>query len=308
MKVAIAQIAPAYMDRAATIDRIAAAVREAGAAGAGLVCFGETLAPGYPVWLSRTDWARFDDPVQKELHALYVDQGVEEGHLKPVCEAAAAGKIAVVVGVAERGADRGGHTVYASRVFISGEGRIESVHRKLMPTYEERLCWGIGDGAGLRVHRVGEFTVGALNCWENWMPLARVALHAQGETLHVMLWPGRDWNTREITRFAAMEGRSFVVSASALLREKDIPAWMPQRERIVKPGESLHNGGSCIAGPDGTWIVEPVVDREGLIYAEVDAAAVRRERQNFDPSGHYARPDVFSLRVDRRRQGLLDLG
>lgn len=139
------------------------------------------------------------------------------------------------------------------------------------------------------------------------MPLARVALHAQGETLHVMLWPGRDWNTHEITRFAAMEGRSFVVSASALLREKDIPAWIPQRERMVKPGETLHNGGSCIAGPDGKWIVEPVVDREGLIYADLDAAAVRRERQNFDPSGHSARPDVFSLRVDRRRQGILDL-
>lgn len=307
MNVAIAQIAPVLLDREKTTKKVIDAVREAGAGGRGasLVAFGETLIPAYPLWLCRTDGARFDAPDQKELYALYLREAVciEAGHLSGVCEAAARARIAVVLGVAERPRDRGGYTIYCSRVFISAGGEILSVHRKLMPTHEERLSWGIGDGAGLLTHEVGEFTVGGLNCWENWMPLARAALSAQGENLHVMLWPGSDGLTRDLTRFAAREGRSYVLSASVLLRDTDVPASVPERSRFVRPGELLYNGGSCIANPDGSWLVEPVVGREELIVADLDPARVREERQNFDPAGHYARPDVLRLTVDRRRHG-----
>ena len=176
-----------------------------------------------------------------------------------------------------------------------------------MPTYEERLSWSPGDGAGLVVHRVGGFTVGALNCWENWMPMARAALHAQGENLHVALWPGGDHNTRRFTRFAAREGRSFVGSVSGLLRASDVPPDFPHRDRLgLEPGTVLCNGGTSLAGPDGEWLVEPVVDREEIVVAELDRTRVLEERQNFDPSGHYARPDVFRLEVDRRRQRPVD--
>ncbi len=307
MKVAVAQIAPAFLNRTATLERVVAAVREAvreaAREAASLVAFGEALIPAYPLWLSRADGARFDNADQKRLHALYVEQAVciERDDLRDVCGAAADGQIAVVLGVAERAADRGGHSLFCSRVFIGSCGRVLSVHRKLVPTYEERLAWGYGDGAGLVTHPVGPFTVGALNCWENWMPLARAALYALGEDLHVMLWPGSSGLTRDITRFVAREGRSFVLSASNLLRSADIPADVPLRDALVDRDALLYDGGACIAGPDGEWIVPPVSGREGLLFAELDPRRVLEERQNFDPVGHYCRPEVMRLRVDRRR-------
>jgi len=305
MKVAIAQIAPVFLDRVATLERVLDAAQSAGAAGARLVAFGETLVPAYPLWLSRTDGAEFDSATQKDLHALYLEQAVslERGDLAALSKCAVEHSMSIVLGVAERPLDRGGHSIFCTRVFINEEGDIVSSHRKLMPTYEERLAWAPGDGAGLVTHNVGEFTVGALNCWENWMPLARAALYGQGENLHVMLWPGCQKLTEDLTRFVAREGRSFVLSASALIRASDLPETLPHRDKIVgdAEGETLYDGGSCVAGPDGEWIVPPVVFKEGLLTAELDLDQVRRERQNFDPSGHYARPDVLRLSVNRRR-------
>lgn len=306
LRVSIAQIAPVLLDRAATTARLVDAVNEAAAAGSRLVAFGESLLPGYPVWLSRTGGARFDDPEQKALHARYLDQAVDldAGHLDAVRDAARSGGIAVVLGAAERAADRGGHSLFCSCITIAPDGAVASVHRKLVPTYEERLCWSHGDGHGLRAHGfLAPFTLGALNCWENWMPLARAAVHAQGVDLHVALWPGGDVNTRDITRFIARESRSYVLSASALLRAEDIPLGTPSRQRILSDsgGTMLHNGGSAIAGPDGEWIVEPVIGTRAVITADLDHARVRGERQNFDPSGHYARPDVLRLTVNRAR-------
>lgn len=304
MRVAIAQTSPVFLDRAATVEKAAHWADRAGQRGCALVAFGETFVPAYPVWVERLEGAVFDSALQKDWHARYLEQAVDidRGDLNPLREVARARAITVVIGVAEKPRERAGHSVYASCVVIDARGEIASVHRKLMPTYEERLSWAIGDGAGLVTHELGPFRLGALNCWENWMPLARAALHAQGETLHVAIWPGSDRTTADITRFIAREGRSFVVSASSLIRESDVPTGLPGRERLARPGEWLQNGGSCIAGPDGRFVVEPVVGEERLLEAELDPSVVRRERQNFDPSGHYARPDVLRLTVDRRRQ------
>jgi nitrilase len=303
--VALAQIAPVLLDRAATLAKVVERVDEAAGRGCGLVAFGEALVPGYPVWLGRTDGARFDAADQKTIHARYVEEAVapEAGDLGAVQEAARRGRITVVLGCIERAVDRGGHSLYCSRIVIDDEGAIASVHRKLMPTYEERLAWSIGDGAGLVVHPVGPFTMGALNCWENWMPLPRASLYAQGENLHVAIWPGSVHNTEDITRFIARESRSYVLSVSGVLRAADVPADVPSRDRIAPdPDEIIHNGGSAIAGPDGAWIVAPIGAEETLVVAEIDHRRVLEERQNFDPSGHYARPDVVRLEVDRRRQ------
>ncbi len=135
------------------------------------------------------------------------------------------------------------------------------------------------------------------------MPLPRAALYAQGENLHVAVWPGSDHNTQDITRFIAKEARSFVVSVSCLMKKSDFPSDTPHLEAILaKAPDVLTNGGSCIAGPDGTFIVAPDTQTEGNIYQILDVNRVYEERQNFDPVGHYSRPDVTQLQVNRQRQ------
>ncbi len=305
MKVAIAQIAPVFLDRQRTLEKVSSWIEKAAKAECRLVAFSETLVPGYPIWLDRTGGARFNDDQQKEIHALYLDQSVDlaGGDLQGICQLANDHNMFVVIGIAERARDRSGYTIYCSAVVIGDSAEILSVHRKLMPTYEERLAWGIGDGAGLVVHPVDDFHLGALNCWENWMPLARAALQGQGEDLHVALWPGQLRNTIDITPFMAIEGRSYVMSSSGLLRASDIPVETPLRSAMVNSeDEIILCGGSVIVGPDGKLLRPALVDHEDLICAHLDTQRVRAERQNFDPHGHYGRPDVLKLVVDRRRQ------
>lgn len=311
LKVALAQIAPVWLDRAKTIEKICDYVRRAAQAKCGLVVFGETLLPGYPFWLSSTHGSKFNCDLQKDIHARYLANAVDvsRGDLEPICQIATEFNIAVMVGCFELGAERGGHTGYCSLVYIDATGEVRNAHRKLMPTYEERLAWGIGDGNGLRVFPLDPFTLGGLNCWENWMPLARTALHGQGENLHVAVWPGCKRNTVDITRFIAIEQRSFVLSVSGLLRKSDIPKDFPHYQQIVDSFDDsmISDGGSCIAAPDGRWIAEPQCGKEELIVAEIDHDEVLRERQNFDISGHYSRPDVLRLKVNRQRQNGIDL-
>lgn len=306
LTVGIAQIAPVWLDRAATLAKMVAWIDDAAARKCGLVVFGEAVLPGYPFWVEWTDGARFNSPAQKDLFALYSDQAVriDAGDLAPLCDAAVRGGIAVITGVIERAGDRSGHSLYCSAVHIAADGRIASVHRKLVPTYEERLVWAAGDGHGLVVNRVGGFTTGVLNCFENWMPLTRAALYAQGEDLHVAIWPGNRRNTEALTPVLAMEGRSYVISASALLRRGDIHADHPAAAMLAACPDLLADGGSCIAAPDGSWVIPPATEGEALLVATLGPREVRRARQNFDPAGHYARPDVTRLVVDRRRQSI----
>jgi nitrilase len=311
LKVGIAQIAPVWLDRAQTINKIVDYVNKAADQGCALVAFGEALLPGYPFWIELTDGARFNSSIQKEMHAHYLQQAVqiETGDLKPLCDMALKRGIAIYIGCIERAVDRGGHSLYCSLVYIDAQGIIQSTHRKLMPTYEERLTWAQGDGHGLRVHKLSSFTVGGLNCWENWMPLSRAALYAQGEDLHVAVWPGNEHNTIDITRYVAKESRSYVISASAVMRKTDFPVDTPHIKIILDNSpDVLANGGSCIAGPDGAWLVEPIAGaKEQLIVAVLDHRKVREERQNFDPSGHYSRPDVTRLTINRERQSILGI-
>ena len=222
MKVALAQIAPVWLNKSETLKKIKTQIVDAAKNKAELIVFGEGLVPGYPFWLALTGGAEWDKQVNKELHAHYLHNSVtiENGDLDEVCSMAKEHNIAIYLGIIERPLDRGGHSIYASLVYISEKGIVRSVHRKLQPTYDERLTWSQGDGNGLRVHKLKEFTLGGLNCWENWMPLPRAALYGQGENIHIAVWPGSDHNTKDITRFIARESRSYVILPKAKINIK----------------------------------------------------------------------------------------
>lgn len=302
MRIAAAQTAPVWGDSEATAKVVTDWIGKAADDGVNLLAFGETFMSGYPYWISRTDGARWDAPDQKEAYAHYLASAVsvDGPEIAEITKTVAETGVFTYLGITER--SESGGTVYATLVAIDPVRGVVGSHRKLMPTFEERMAWGIGDGAGLRTHQVGEFTVSGLNCWENWVPTIRHAMYAQGAQLHVAVWPGSVGLTKDITRFIAKEGRCYVLSAGALLRPNAIPGDFPAREASLAGAEEmLYDGGSAIAGPDGRWIVEPVSGHEKLVVADVDLAAVRGERQNFDAAGHYFRGDVIKVEIDRSR-------
>ena len=304
MRVAAAQARSCWLDPEGSTRKVLTFLGQAAAQGVELVAFPETFLSGYPFWLDVTNGSRFDDPAQKRAYAAYLEAAVEvDGpQVRQITEAARELGIFVYLGTAERSTGSARGTVYCTLVAIDPQAGVVSTHRKLMPTFEERLVWGTGDGHGLRVHRYAGSRVGGLNCWENWMPQARHALYAQGEELHVSVWPGNPRNTTDIARFVAIEGRVFSLAACGLISLSDVPDDFPLRAELQEAGVVDYcRGGSAVAAPDGTWLVAPVVGEERLVVADLDLRRVAEERQNFDPTGHYSRADVFSVQVDRRR-------
>lgn len=292
------------MDPAATTAKVVEMIEEAGARGVELLAFPETFLSGYPAWVCRTDGASFENPLQKEAYAQYLDSavGLSGPELRAVAEAVAAQGVFTMLGVSERGEGPARGTVFCTLVSIDPERGIVGAHRKLVPTHDERLVWGRGDGHGLRAHAVGGARVGGLSCWENWMPQARHALYAAGEDVHVGTWPGWSGHSADLTRFIALEGRVFSIAASGLLSLDDIPDRFVLADVLRENVEELpFDGGSGIVAPDGRWLAGPVIGDEGLVVADIDLREVAHERLSFDPTGHYARPDVFRVRVDRRR-------
>ncbi|MEU7481334.1 nitrilase-related carbon-nitrogen hydrolase [Lentzea sp. NPDC042327] len=302
MRVAAAQARCPWLDREAGVRKVVDFVGRAAAEGVELVVFPETFLPGYPIWLSEAGGVEFADDRQEAACAAYRELAVELSgpEVRVVVESVRDHGVFTYLGIAERGPGRG--TVYCTLLAIDPVTGVCGVHRKLVPTPEERAVWSNGDGHGLQVHEVGGVRVGGLCCWENWMPLARHSPYAQAPDLHVSVWPGSTRLTGDITRFVALEGGVYSLAAGAVVDYADVPAGFPLRDEVLAARHrSPYDGGSAIAGPDGRWLVAPVRGEERLVIADIDPAVVRGARRELDPDGLRARPDVFGVSVDRRR-------
>lgn len=305
MRVAAAQVRPVWGDPAATAGRACALIAEAASRGVRLLAFPETHLSGYPVWIRAGTGIGFEDPAQRAAYARYLESAVtaDGPEMAAVARASARHGVFVYMGASERVDGPGRGTVYCTLFAVHPERGVVGAHRKLVPTHQERMVWGAGDGHGLRAHELDGLRVGGLSCWENWMPQARHALYADGEEIHVATWPGWMGQTADIARFVALEGRVAVVCAAGLLHPGDLPDDVPMVDAMrAAPERFTFDGGSAVAGPDGRWIMEPVAGTEGLLVADIDTAAIHGARLAADPSGHYSRPDVFDVRVDRRRR------
>jgi nitrilase len=296
VRVAAVQAAPVFLDRRATTDKAVTLIGEAADQGANLIVFPEAFVPAYPEWVWRVrPW----DERSTALQARLFDQSVIVGSRTTEVLAGAARErgVFVSIGVNER-AERS-TALFSTQLLFGPYGSLLAPHRKLMPTGAERLVWSMGDGSALEVSSTSIGRVGTLTSWENYMPLARAALFAQGVDLYLApTWDSSDvWPAT--LRHVAKEGRVFVIGANSLLRGSDIPEHLPYRAELYGGEEDwLALGNSAIVGPEGDVLAGPLQREEGVVYADVDVQTARTARHQFDPFGHYARPDVVRLLVD----------
>ncbi len=292
---AAVQATPVLLDREATLAKAVRLIKEAGANGAGLIVFGETFVPGYPEWVWRlSPWSG----PSGALYARLLDQAVDvpSATTEAIGRAARRAKAHVAIGVEERG--RRDSTVYNTLLYFGPDGSLLGTHRKLMPTGAERLVWGYGDGSTMPVFDTPFGRLGGLLCWENYMPLARAAMYAKG----VDVWVAPTWDDDPVwvstMQHVAKEGRVHVVGANTVIRATDVPSSLPGWEEVWKGDDAwMSVGRSLIVGSGGEILAGPLVEEEGILYAELDSSRARGQRAAFDPVGHYSRPDVFELVV-----------
>jgi len=294
-----AEIAPSLDEGLARTREL---TREAASSGARLVVFPETWLPGYPVWLDVCrDAGLWDHAAVKAIHGRMATNAVPV----PGAAASSLGSLAaevgavLVVGIVERvDAGPGRGTLYNAILTFGSDGKLLNHHRKLVPTYTERLVWGPGDADGLRAVDTTVGRVGSLVCWEHWMPLARQAMHDSGEDIHVALWPTAHEQLQLASRSYAFEGRCYVLAAGSLMRASDLPPELePHPDRVRNPEQWVLRGGSAIVGPDGRYVVEPVYEAAQILTADLDLARLPGERMALDVTGHYARRDLLRLEV-----------
>jgi predicted amidohydrolase len=287
-------------DLASGLDRVAARAQDAAGKGAQLVVFPETFLPGYPAWLDVCRDAGLWDhgPVKQAFRRMAEESVTVPG---PAVDSLGAithdHHVTLVIGVSERvAAGPGRGTLYNSLLTFGPGGNLLNHHRKLMPTYTERLVWGLGDGAGVRAVDTPAGRVGGLICWEHWMPLARQALHESGEDIHVAVWPTVKEMNLVACRQYAFEGRCWVIACGALMDAALLPPGLEPHPSLVPDEHSLLlRGGSAIIAPDGQVVAGPVFDAPAVLTAQISLDRVREESMNLDVAGHYSRPDVFRL-------------
>ena len=306
VRVAIVQVAPVYLDLEASVERAVTLTRDAAARGASLVVLGETWLPGYPAWLDHCgEVALWNHDATKSVFARLRRNSIVVPGPETARLAAAAREHAVtlVIGAHERvDAGAGNGTLYNALLVFTPDGNLARHHRKLVPTYTERLVWGAGDAMGLEAVSTTSGRVGGLICWEHWMPLARQAMHTSGEQIHVAVWPTVNDIHQLASRHYALEGRCFVLAAGSIMRASDLPAEFARPPHFTANDALVLRGGSAVIGPDGAYVAGPVFDEETILTADLDLEVIDREKMTLDVSGHYHRPDLFELIMKKERR------
>ena len=300
IKVAIAQKPPVLLNLEETTQRALESLEEAASNGAQLVVFPEAYLPGYPTWIWRLrpggDMA-LGNLLHTKLRQNAVDIG--QGGLDRICEAAAKHNVVVVIGLNEVDSDYSGTTLFNTVVVIGANGTILNRHRKLMPTNPERMVWGMGDASGLRVVDTPVGRIGCLICWESYMPLARFALFAQDIDIYI----APTWDSGEMwlasMNHIAREGGCWVLSTATAMHGSDIPEDFPERDALFNDNEWVNPGDAVIVKPFGGVHSGPLHQDKGILYADINVEDARSSRKALDVAGHYGRPDVFHLDVDR---------
>jgi len=300
VRIAAVQAASVFLDLDRSVDKACRLIEEAGDNHASLVVFPEAFLPAYPLWVWFIPSGR-THPLREMYAALHKHSVTIPGPaISRIAAAAARAHACVAMGVTERNTESSDASLFNSVVMIDAEGQLRGRHRKLVPTAGERLVWAQGDGSDLEVYHLPFARVGALICWENYMPLARYALSAWGEQIHLApTWDrGEPWTSS--IRHIAKESRCFVVSCCQAFHKNDIPdEWAFKSEYLSGIDGWINPGHSLIADPDGKIVAGPLVEEEGILYADVNPSQLVGPRWQLDIAGHYSRPDVFELRVHR---------
>jgi nitrilase len=301
-RVAVVQAAPVFMDLDGGMEKARGLIRDAASQGAELVAFPEAWLPGYPAWLdSCRDAGLWDHEPTKNVFARLRENSVvvPSSHTQALASLSQEFGIVLSIGVNEHVKEGPGHgTLYNSNLLFNSNGALVNCHRKIMPTFTERMIWGMGDGMSLQAANTSSGRVGALICWEHWMPLARQVLHVSREDVHIAAWPWVKEMNLVASRHYAFEGRCFVVACGGILRARDLPQELEPMESLrAQPDVLVLRGGSAIIGPDGKILAGPIFDEETILAADLDFSAITRESLTLDVTGHYARPDVFDLRL-----------
>ena len=297
-KIAAAQAAPVFLNREATVDKACELIAQAGREGASLIAFPEAFIPAYPDWV----WAipAGEDRLLGELYAELVANAVTipDATTDKLCRAAREAGIYVVIGVNECNAEASHASLYNTLLYIDAQGQIMGKHRKLVPTGGERLVWAQGDGSMFDVYDTPFGRLGGLICWENYMPLARYVMYAQGVQIYVAATWDRGEPWLSTLRHIAKEGRTFVIGCCIAMRKGDIPDHFEFKQKFyANVDEWINVGDSAIVNPDGEIIAGPVQMKEEILYAEIDPRQIPGRKWELDVAGHYARPDVFELIV-----------
>jgi len=291
-----------YMDLQRSLEKSLALIEAAASTGAKLIVFPETWLPGYPAWLDCCrDVAVWDHPPVKKVFARLMENSVVvPGPVtEALGEAARQHEAVLNISVHERvieGPGRG--TLYNTMLTFGSDGELLNRHRKIMPTYTERMIWGQGDGSSLRAVPTDIGRIGGLICWEHWMPLARQVLHDSGEDIHIAAWPQVKEMNLVASRHYAFEGRCFVIACGAVMKARELPSELEPIESLKQnPDALVLNGGSAIIAPDGSLLAGPVFDEETILTADLDLERIPEENLTLDVAGHYSRPDIFEVKL-----------